>query len=968
MADFEPLQVRFDAFELDEANARLTRGGRPIALAPKAFAVLCALARRPGQLVTKDALLDAVWGHRHVSESVLKTIISELRAALRDDAKQPRYIETASRRGYRFVCALAAPSVMAIVPSAQQPAAASPTSTFSDASFIGRRDARARLRSAWNQVAAGRRKMVWVAGEAGVGKTTLMEGFISEIGPVVWAHGQCVEQFGAGEPYLPVLEALGALCRQDQRVVPLMRAVAPAWLLQLPWLTDAAERDSLRRDLAGSSSDRMLRELGELLDRYTQEQPLLVVTEDLHWSDHATVRAIDHIARRRAPARLMWLGSFRLAELVSGDHPLKGLRHELRMHRLCDEIVLDPFSEQDIAEYLSSRVPETAFSEAFVRRLHAHTDGLPLFVANVIDDLVRQGAVQPGGAATDTAARVWQVPENLAGVMEKQIARLPDEMRAILEAASVCGVEFRSQTIADALAREARRVGEQCDELVRQQHWIGHVAVGGMADGSLGARYAFRHALYRTVFYQRIGALMRAQLHRDVALSLERERAAGADVAAAELAMHYDLGHDPLAALRYYNDATDSALSQFAPVEAMNLTGQALALVPRCPENAVRLGLEVALSLKRGVACSQLLGMASEQTRAVFERAQTLCDLMPETPALGWALNGLGLVRLGDGDYRAAQMLGARIQALARTQTDPGLQISACNLMGMACAALAEYPDAQRWFAQGIAACDALSEPLPPDRFFVDPGVAMQCHLGLCSLPTGHFDQARAQVEAAFERARRLGHPMARSLAARTVCMLEIALGEVEPVASHAALLEQIAAEHGIGYGQGMARILGGWALAWQSDPDTGHARIVEGHAVFKQLGIVAISTQISCYAAEAALLGGRWERAQAHVDEALQLAKRLGERIRVPDLLLLQARIALGQGQLDATRTSMRASLDEARTQDALGFELAALVALCELDGAAAADFAALNDAYGRLREGFGTKLVRRAQELIRS
>src|SRR5689334_2456859 len=108
MGDSESLRLRFDAFELDEADARLTRTGQPIALPPKAFAVLCTLARQPGQLVTKDALLDAVWGHRHVSESVLKTTISELRAALCDDAKQPRYIETAARRGYRFIGAAAA--------------------------------------------------------------------------------------------------------------------------------------------------------------------------------------------------------------------------------------------------------------------------------------------------------------------------------------------------------------------------------------------------------------------------------------------------------------------------------------------------------------------------------------------------------------------------------------------------------------------------------------------------------------------------------------------------------------------------------------------------------------------------------------------------------------------------------------------------------------------------------------------
>src|SRR4030095_14027272 len=95
--------LRFDEFELDEENALLPKGGRPIALPPKAFAVLCALARQPGKLTKKEDLLDAVWGHRHVSESVLKTTISQVRTALSDPAAKPRYIETASRRGYRFI-------------------------------------------------------------------------------------------------------------------------------------------------------------------------------------------------------------------------------------------------------------------------------------------------------------------------------------------------------------------------------------------------------------------------------------------------------------------------------------------------------------------------------------------------------------------------------------------------------------------------------------------------------------------------------------------------------------------------------------------------------------------------------------------------------------------------------------------------------------------------------------------------
>ena len=109
-----PIRMRFGRFEVDEVEARLLDDGAPVRLAPKPFAVLCALARTPHALVTKSALLDRVWGHRHVSESVLKTTISDVRAVLDDDPRQPRYIETVSCRGYRFIGA----QVQAGVPEA----------------------------------------------------------------------------------------------------------------------------------------------------------------------------------------------------------------------------------------------------------------------------------------------------------------------------------------------------------------------------------------------------------------------------------------------------------------------------------------------------------------------------------------------------------------------------------------------------------------------------------------------------------------------------------------------------------------------------------------------------------------------------------------------------------------------------------------------------------------------------------
>lgn len=177
-----PVRVCFGEFELDEANACLLCNGKAVALAPTPFNLLCALARQSGVLLTKDALLDAVWGHQFVTESVLKTAISDLRTALGDNPREPRFIETVSRRGYRFI------AVPAAAPAAQSVAVTVPLSPRPSPSFIGRADAIARLQQAWEQARTGQRAVVWVAGEPGIGKTTLIEHFVARLGGIACAR------------------------------------------------------------------------------------------------------------------------------------------------------------------------------------------------------------------------------------------------------------------------------------------------------------------------------------------------------------------------------------------------------------------------------------------------------------------------------------------------------------------------------------------------------------------------------------------------------------------------------------------------------------------------------------------------------------------------------------------------------------------------------------------------------------
>jgi DNA-binding winged helix-turn-helix (wHTH) protein/tetratricopeptide (TPR) repeat protein len=957
MADATHLRLRFDTFDLDEANARLTCNGQALSLAPKAFAVLCVLARQPGQLVTKNALLDAVWGHRHVSESVLKTIVSELRAALADDAKRPRYIETASRLGYRFIARIGqAPLPVA---SVTPPAATG---------FIGRARALTTLRAAWERAFASERQLVFVAGEPGIGKTTLIDSFVRELDAGVAVFGQCVEHVGTGEPYLPILEALRELTHLDPGLATMMRSVAPTWAIQMPWLLGESERSALHRELAGAHPDRMVREMRELLDRYTAKRPMVFVLEDMHWSDLGTLRMMEHFARRPRPVRLLWIASFRLTQVNAENHPLRELRQELRVQRLCEEILLDPFSESEVGAYLESRMPQARFPESFVRRLHAHTDGLPLFVANVTDTLLAQ-VDDPATAAEwlqGSSSAPLPVPESLVGAIERQIGRMSSEMQSMLEAASVCGMEFRAGVVADLLQRDAQWLRERCDDLVRYQSWLRHDDMIELPDGELDSRYSFLHALYQHVFYHRLTASQRAHYHRRIARAIEKRRSSGESVPPAELALHCERGHDLLAAARYYAAAAENALGHFAPKDALYVAEHGLALLPRCAASMERSEVELVLAGHAGVAASLLHGMASPQARALLERVKALCDVLPQTPARAVPLDGLGWTFYVRGEYAETLELAQRLEDIAVSCDDPVVSVLAGNLRGVTLVAQGELSGACECLSRAIEQCQELNERVPLASVVIDPEVSMRMNIALPLLDCGLADQARSHVASAAARAHEIGQPMALMLAHWASAMLEVRLDNPDGVARHAALLADIVERAMIAQGQGPSLWLRGWAEARAGNPRTGHAHILEGFACHARLGMYAGCTEVLGYAAEALIEAKDWHAAQAQLEEAFALARRIGERLALPMLHLLQARIALSRQDRAAARASMLDSLREAKAQQALGLELKALTQLVQLDREPK-DVATLAAAYQKVTEGFDTPLYRCAGELLK-
>jgi DNA-binding winged helix-turn-helix (wHTH) protein len=414
-------QFRFDAYRLEVNNAQLWCGAQALRLTAKAFHVLRYLVEHAGQLVTKEALFEAIWPETVVSEGVLTNCIGELRKVLGDAAQAPRFIATVHRRGYRFIApvTLIGPSG----PAAHTTSAAAPVSPAPPPLLVGREAEMHALRQWLAQVRQGQRHVVFVTGEAGIGKTTLVDAFLGTIAgaaPILVAWGQCIAQYGAGEAYLPVL--------------------------------------------------------AEALEVVTAEQLLVLVLEDLHWSDHATLDLLAWLARRREPARLLLLGTYRPVEVIVHGHPLRALKQDLGLHRQCVELRLEGLSEAAVAAYLTARFPGFSLPAGLVHVLHRHTEGQPLFMIQAVDSWVQHGwatevagewvmqvgveAVEPG-----VPVSVWQM-------ILQQFDGLSPAEQGVLEAASAVGVEFTTAAVAAGVESPIGPVEERCEALVRRGQFL----------------------------------------------------------------------------------------------------------------------------------------------------------------------------------------------------------------------------------------------------------------------------------------------------------------------------------------------------------------------------------------------------------------------------------------------------------------------------------------------------------------
>ncbi|HET9694767.1 MAG TPA: tetratricopeptide repeat protein, partial [Steroidobacteraceae bacterium] len=524
--------------------------------------------------------------------------------------------------------------------------------------------------------------------------------------------------------------------------------------------------------------------------------------------------------------------------------------------------------------------------------------------------------------------------------------------------------EFRVSTIADVLGSDVASVETTCEQLARAKLWL--VAPHPEADSvRLERPYAFSHALFRHVLYDRTPPRARARLHGAVAEALERERAAGVlVVTAAELAMHFERSEDRLRSLGYYVEAADAALLHLSPAECMSLTERALALLEGAQVRPQFVPTELTLWTLRGVAAFHLLGV-TEETRDAFRKALELLDRAPDHPLRGLLLQGLGYVHFLRAEFDEALALAERAVELAGSSGDRVLLLAAYTTQGEVSMSRGRPRAALSWLERAVPLQDA-TEGNSRGSFAADPTVTLSAMLGLQLLHLGLVEQGRERMLEAHARADRLGQPTARMVALWCETLFQVRLDNVPRVAELAEAMRWLAEEFSLAHARTASDWFRGWAEARMGAPLEGYRRIREAYESNVRLGMLAGASENLGYATEALLLAGDWRTAQQQLDEATTIASRSGERVYQPQLSILEAAVAQARGNEAVAGATLRRAVSEARAQEAPWLELLALLALCESPYATDADRLALATIVEQLPEATETGAVKRARALL--
>jgi len=850
---------------------------------------------------------------------------------------------------------------------------------------VGHQKERLALRAGYDAVVAGHGLLLCVAGEPGIGKTTLVEEFLGGLEaagePCSIGRGRCSERLAGTEAYLPILEALESLLRGGARgsAARMMKLLAPTWYVQFaPFAAGDTSNARLMADMRAASQERMKRELSAFLQEISRTQPVVLFFDDVHWADVSTVDVLAYLASRLAAMRVLIVVAYRPSELLLNKHPFLPVKLDLQAHGVCRDVALEFLGRGDIERYLALEFPEHRFSPELPAVIHAKTEGSPLFMVDLVRYLrARQVIAQEQGRwtlAQSIPAIERELPESVRSMIERKIDQLDEAERRLLVGASVQGYEFDSAVVAKAFGMDAAEVEERLEALDRVYAFVRFVDEHEFPDRTLTLRYRFVHVLYQNALYASLRPTRRAASSAAVAAALLAFYGEQSSAVASELAHLYEAARDFPRAAEHFRLAAQRASQVFASQEAVVLARRGLALLQTLPETGARNEQELSLQVVLGNTLMAAKGYSSPETEQTYARARELCHQIGETPHLTPVLWGSYAVYLVRADFRNARALAEEFVSLAERQRDPAV-VAGHRAVGLPSLCLADLTLARGEFEQSIALYDPAQHRSLAYLFGHDQGVASLLNLGLALWLLGYPDQALRRSEEAIELVRPIRHVNSQAYALYFSAMNYQFRRDPQRARERAEAAIALSAEQELAQWSAWSMPIGGWAMARHGQTGEGIARMREGLDAAQAIRAEMFRSYYLCLLAEAYGRAGLPRSGLAELAAAQTLVEKNDERFWEAELYRLRGELLLQDAALGGRPDSppgpsaeecFRKGIDIARRQGAKSLELRAAMSLSRLwqhEGKRDQARQIVADIYGWFTEGFDTEDLKEAR-----
>ena len=730
---------------------------------------------------------------------------------------------------------------------------------------------------------AGRGRAVLVSGEAGIGKSRLLEELADRAaaaGAIV-AWGRAHESAGAPAfwPWAQVLRSVLAEADSPE----LRRAVGPeaSVLVQLlPELASWGAGPPLPSLDAETARARLYEAVTSVLHRAAGMRPLVVLLDDLHWADPASLAMTEFLVSQQPSGPLLLAAAYRPEE-VAGDHPLLATLAAFARVRELDRLELQGLGPPDVARFVSEAAGVEAPREV-VDDLHARTEGNPFYLSELVRLLAAERALATPGAVT--AARI---PAGVRDVVRRRLARLPDATNTLLRFGAVIGREFDLTLVAAAAGLEEEEALVSAEAAVL----VGLVVEAPETVG----RYRFAHALVQQALYEQLSGLRRARLHARVGEAVEA-RVRGDD-RLGELAHHFfeaapAVGPDK--GIQYAVRAADAAQARLAYEEAQEQLRRALRLIASMAPGTDRATREIGVQLRLAGWVSLVDGFAAPEAGEAWARATALCLEHGLTGLLLGALSGEWIFSLMRGDHAAAQAARDRIVDFGRATGDTAFVMLGEFHTGYLAVQRGELAASLEHLDRAAELVAGLDAGWLIEVLHLHPAVLFLGVRGLVLWLSGRQADARAAAEQSLALAAQVAHPFTTAVALFNACVLDAFAGDAATARARAEEGIELTAQVGLRNDEAHLHTVRGWAVAVGGDPGAGVPEVEAALAEIKAFGRLMSRSFLLGLLAEAHRAAGHVDQALAAVEEGLAVAETTNERFWEAELYRLRGELLL--------------------------------------------------------------------------